>query len=222
MPLQTTSLVQVSNQLLQPFQLRPLASLGHLIVIVYVCQGEMEWHRHPDEDELFLVHEGVITLDTERGSLNLHAEELAVIPKGVAHRSLSTLRSVVVLIRPGVLPERTNGHRRYRTDEDPPLEKVRLAPILATAAAPFRPVALAQVEDFEVLGMSGRGAGPELTAPETGAFWLVVRGGARVETGDGQGASLAAGDLALLPAEVSYRLTCSEPALLLTLARAEH
>lgn len=206
---------------LSPFQVQSLASLGPLVVSVFVCQGQMEWHKHLDEDELFLVHEGVIGLDTDRGNLSLHAEELAVVPKGVMHRSRSMLRSVVVLIRPAVFTERTNGHRHfYTTPDEPLLEKVRLAAALTAAGEPFRPVTVGQVEDGELLAMLGRGIGPELTAPASGAFWLVVRGALRIETGAGAVTELAAGDLTVVPAGTRYQVVCREPSLLATLVRA--
>lgn len=204
----------------QPFHVRPLVSLGHLVLSVFICQGQMEWHKHLDEDELFLVHEGVIGLDTDRGNLSLHAEELVVVPRGVRHRSKSMLRSVVVLLRPAALSERTNGHRRfYATDDEPPLEKVRLSPLLAVAGEPFRPVTVGQVDDYEVLALTGRGIGPQWTAPPPGAFWLVVRGSLRVETGAGEVAHLSAGELTLVTPGADYRLICPEPSLLLTAAR---
>jgi hypothetical protein len=80
-------------------------------------------------------------------------------------------------------------------------------------------VALAQVEDLEMLGVSGRGASPDLTAPASGTLWLVVRGGLRVEAGTGDVALLSDGDLTLIPGETPYRLVCDEPSLLVTLAK---
>lgn len=220
MTLPVVGIDAAAGLLQQPFQMRPLVSLGHLVLSVFICQGQMEWHKHLDEDELFLVHEGVIGLDTDRGNLSLHAEELVVVPRGVMHRSKSMLRSVVVLLRPAALTERTNGHRRfYATDDEPPLEKVRLSPTLAVAGEPFRPVTVGQVDDHEVLALTGRGIGPQWTAAPQGALWLVVRGGLRVETGAGTVAQLSAGDLTLVPGGADYRLTCPGPSLLLTAAR---
>lgn len=220
MTLSVVSLIEIANRQHQPFHVYPLAHLGPLSVSVYICQGEMEWHKHLDEDELFLVHEGVITLDTDRGELSLHAEELAVVPQGVWHRSRSMLRSVVVLVRPAVMSERTNGHRHfYTTDAEPPLEKVRLAPTLAAAPEPFRPLTLGRVDGFVALGAAGRGLGPEVIAPAPGVLWLVVRGGLRVEAGD-EVAQLNAGELTVVPAGQRYRLICPEPALLLSVAAA--
>lgn len=215
------NLSSTANRIARPFAVTPLAAIGELALSVYICQGQVNWHRHLDEDELFLVHEGVITLETERGNLILHSEELAVVPKGVAHRSGSNLRSVVVLIRPAALAERKNGQRSYVLDTDPPLEKVRLVRASAMLTSPYQSVALARVEGYDVLLRLAVGFGPREAAPDDGVLWLTVRGSVGIETGAGAGAGLRldAGDLTVLPAGVEYRLHAAQSSLLLTLAR---
>jgi mannose-6-phosphate isomerase-like protein (cupin superfamily) len=220
MPLQTANLSAIAGELQQPFTLRPVASVGHLVICVFVCQGQIEWHKHLDEDELFLVQDGVIALETERGRFNLHAEELAVVPKGVMHRSGSVLRSTVLLIRPTGYTERTNGHRHfYSTGDELPLEKVRLARLAGLTTEPFQPLTLGQIEDYEVLLAVGQGIGVEQTAPATGSFWLVVRGELRIEANDGDVTIVRAGEMTVIPAGAGYRFICRETALLLTLAK---
>ncbi|MCS6910922.1 MAG: homogentisate 1,2-dioxygenase [Anaerolineales bacterium] len=222
MSLPVVNLTQVAAGLERPFMLQPLARVAQLVVSIYICQGELEWHKHLDEDELFLTHEGHIMLETDRGNLSLMPEELAVVPKGVYHRSRSEQRSAVVLIRPFTFTERLNGHRHfYSTDADPPLEKVRLARLAPALTTPFRPTALAQVEDFELLLAMGRGQSDVLMAPDYGALWLVVRGPLRVELAHDDVTELNAGDLTGVPPRTRYRLICREPALLLTLQRVE-
>src|SRR5258708_38928879 len=119
MALDVVKLAEAANKLDQPFRVVQLASVGDLALSVFVCQGQVNWHRHLDEDELFLVHEGVVAIDTERGRLTLPSEELVFVPKGVAHRSGSQLRSVVLLIRPMMLTNRRNGHRHGLVDNHP-------------------------------------------------------------------------------------------------------
>lgn len=220
MALEIVSLADTVNKLDQPFRVVPVASIGDLSLSVFVCQGQVNWHKHLDEDELFLVHEGVVAIDTERGRLTLHSEELVVVPKGVGHRSGSQLRSVVLLLRPIVLTNRRNGHRHGSVDTDPPLEKVRLARVQGTVPGPYQAMAVARVEDFELLLVSAQGFGPSDVAPKHGALWLVVRGAVGIEMSEGAGARLEAGQLTVVPFGQTYRLSATEPCLLLTVARA--
>ena len=220
MPLTIVNIAAAANKIDQPFSVRQLAAIGDLSLSLIICQGQVNWHRHLDEDELFLVHEGVVGLDTERGRLTLHSEELAVVPKGLGHRSGSQLRSVVLLLRPTLLTNRKNGHRHGVVDTDPPPEKVRLSRVLPTIAEPYRAMTVARVEDFDVLLMTASGFGPSEAAPLYGALWLVLRGTVGIETDEGAGARLEAGELTVLPPGQRYRVSAAEPSLLLTLAKA--
>ncbi len=220
MTLTVVNLSQTANKIGRPFAVVSLANIGELTLSVFICQGHVSWHKHFDEDELFLVHEGVIALETERGNVNLHSEELAVVPKGVGHRSGSNLRSVVVLIRPAVMTERKNGHRRTGTVEgDPPPEKVRLARAANALTEPYQSIAVAQVEDFEILLRSAEGVGPNEVAAPSGSLWMCLRGAVGVEVEKGAGARLEVGEFTVVPPGVSYRLSAAQTALLLTLAR---
>jgi mannose-6-phosphate isomerase-like protein (cupin superfamily) len=221
MALDVVSLAEAANKLEHPFRVVQLASVGDLALSIFVCQGQVNWHRHLDEDELFLVHEGVVAIDTERGRLTLHSEELVVVPKGVGHRSGSQLRSIVLLLRPMVLTNRRNGHRHGVVDNDPPLEKVRLARVQSTMPGPYQAMAVARVEDFDLLLVSAEGFGPAEAAPAYGALWLVVRGAVGIETNQGAGVRLEAGELTVLPAGQGYRIGSVQPSLLLTLARSQ-
>ena len=90
---------QAAAQLDEPFSMTHIASVGDILVSVYICQGTLEWHRHLDTDELFWAHEGTILLESEWGEVQLRPDELAVVPKGVGHRSGSGLRASVLLMR---------------------------------------------------------------------------------------------------------------------------
>jgi mannose-6-phosphate isomerase-like protein (cupin superfamily) len=63
-------------------------------------KGEFIWHRHENEDELFLVVKGVLTIELEDRALVLHPGELAVIPKGTLHRPVCDAEVHVVLVEP--------------------------------------------------------------------------------------------------------------------------
>lgn len=220
MSLDVISLNAAADQLERPFSVVPLASVADLSLSLYMCQGQINWHRHPDEDELFLVHEGVVRLDTERGRLTLHSEELAVVPKGVGHRSSSQLRSIVILIRPTVLTDRKNGHRHASLDTDPPIEKVRLARVQATLGAPYRAAAVARVEDFDLLLMTATGDSPPQPGAEHPVLWLALRGQVTISVLGQPPAHLSAGELLKLPPGTPHTLSATQPSLLLTLARA--
>jgi mannose-6-phosphate isomerase-like protein (cupin superfamily) len=61
-------------------------------------RGEFVWHHHEDEDELFLVLQGVLTMRLRDGDLTVGPGELVVIPRGVEHCPAATDGDVHVLL----------------------------------------------------------------------------------------------------------------------------
>lgn len=47
--------------------------------------GELVWHTHDNEDELFIVFKGQLTLQLRNGDIVLNAGDMYVVPKGVEH-----------------------------------------------------------------------------------------------------------------------------------------
>ena len=63
-------------------------------------QGEFLWHSHENEDELFLVIKGSLTIKLRERDLTIREGEFVVIPQGVEHKPVATEEVHVVLIEP--------------------------------------------------------------------------------------------------------------------------
>ena len=68
------------------------------VKLVKVQGDRFPWHTHDAEDELFLVVSGELIIETRDGSVALGPGELAVVPKGVEHRTLACVETHLVLI----------------------------------------------------------------------------------------------------------------------------
>jgi mannose-6-phosphate isomerase-like protein (cupin superfamily) len=81
-------------------QWRPkiVAELNDLHVKVVKVQGEFVWHHHDDEDELFLVISGRLTIRTRDGEVELEPGDLTVVPRGVEHCPFAADEAHVVII----------------------------------------------------------------------------------------------------------------------------
>ena len=62
--------------------------------------GAFVWHSHPETDEVFLVLEGVLTIELREGAVTLHPGELWVVPAGVEHRPVAAAECRILLIEP--------------------------------------------------------------------------------------------------------------------------
>jgi mannose-6-phosphate isomerase-like protein (cupin superfamily) len=62
--------------------------------------GEFVWHRHNCEDELFLVHRGVLFMRLRRGVVRIGAGQFYIVPRGVEHQPYAPREVEVVLFEP--------------------------------------------------------------------------------------------------------------------------
>ena len=77
-----------------------VADLNDSHVKLAKVQGEFVWHRHAEEDELFIVVEGELTIELRDGQVTLGSGEMVVIPRGVEHRPVAKEEVQLMLIEP--------------------------------------------------------------------------------------------------------------------------
>jgi mannose-6-phosphate isomerase-like protein (cupin superfamily) len=67
-------------------------------------KGDFVWHRHPETDETFILLEGTLVMNFRDRTVEVHAGEMIVVPKGVEHKPSSGNGYKALLIEPaGVL-----------------------------------------------------------------------------------------------------------------------
>lgn len=62
--------------------------------------GEFVWHHHEDEDELFLVVKGQLTMKLRDGDIVLNEGEFLIVPRGVEHMPVALEEVHVLLFEP--------------------------------------------------------------------------------------------------------------------------
>jgi mannose-6-phosphate isomerase-like protein (cupin superfamily) len=82
------------------WQPRVVAEMNDYQFKVVKIEGDFVWHRHPDTDETFIVLQGELRIDFRDGSIELHAGEMAVVPKGVEHKPYAAREAKLLLIEP--------------------------------------------------------------------------------------------------------------------------
>ena len=63
-------------------------------------QGPFVWHRHENEDELFLVVKGAFRMEFRQRSVELREGEFIIVPRGVEHRPVADQEVHVLLFEP--------------------------------------------------------------------------------------------------------------------------
>jgi mannose-6-phosphate isomerase-like protein (cupin superfamily) len=85
-----------------------IASVNDLHVKLVKLQGEFVWHHHENEDELFLVLQGVLRLRLRDREVELQPGELFVVPRGVEHLPVADEEVHVLLLEPASTRRRGN------------------------------------------------------------------------------------------------------------------
>jgi mannose-6-phosphate isomerase-like protein (cupin superfamily) len=76
------------------------AELNNDYVKLDKFHGEFLWHKHDDEDELFLVVKGDIVVKFRDGDVHVSEGEFIVIPKGVEHKPTAEKVAHVLIVEP--------------------------------------------------------------------------------------------------------------------------
>lgn len=62
--------------------------------------GTFDWHHHDEEDELFLVVRGRLTMRLRDGDIVLEEGEMLIVPRGVEHQPIADEEVHLLLFEP--------------------------------------------------------------------------------------------------------------------------
>ena len=80
-------------------------------------KGEFVWHKHVNEDELFLVVSGQFKMELKDQILDIKENDYIIIPKGVEHRPVAENEATILLFEPaGTLNTGNVEHALTYTD----------------------------------------------------------------------------------------------------------
>ena len=63
-------------------------------------KGEFVWHKHENEDEMFLVIEGVLKIEFRDKTIVINKNEFLIVPKGTEHKPVAENEVSVMLFEP--------------------------------------------------------------------------------------------------------------------------
>jgi homogentisate 1,2-dioxygenase len=218
--LEKVNYAQEAAQLTEPFTMIDLAQVDDLSLSVFLCQGTgMPFHRHLDQDELFMVHSGTISVDSDWGNVVLRHGELSVVSKGLSHRSSSLIRSLVLLFQPRLLVNRRNGDRHlFSLKNAGHLEKVSIPAMGRQIVNPHTPVTLANLDTFALNLLLCTETGDWRRYEGQSSLVLCYAGDVIVDSDLGR-ESLQGGELLVVPKGTAYRLSSRGRSLVLELQR---
>lgn len=102
-PLMTTTKVNLAEKLAlfsDYWHPRIVGELNGQHVKLAKIKGAFDWHRHEDEDELFLVVKGRMDLEMRNRTVTLGEGEFFIVPRGVEHRPVAEEECHILLFEP--------------------------------------------------------------------------------------------------------------------------
>ncbi len=82
-----------------------LCQVNNSVVRMAVIEGEYHWHQHTEEDEFFYVIEGMLLIDLEGRTVELHPRQGFVVPRATLHRTRALQRTVILMVEnAGIIP----------------------------------------------------------------------------------------------------------------------
>ncbi len=110
---------EIAATLTEYWSPRVIAEVDESYIKVAKVHGAIGWHSHDNEDELFIILKGSLSIDMEAGPVVLSEGELFVVPKGVSHNPIAQDECLVMLIeRKSTLHTGNIVNERTRSLED--------------------------------------------------------------------------------------------------------
>ncbi len=77
---------------------RIIGKVNNQYIKVAKLKGSFTWHSHEEEDELFYVVKGSMTIEFENAKVKLNEGDFYIVPKGMKHNPIAEDECRIVLI----------------------------------------------------------------------------------------------------------------------------
>jgi mannose-6-phosphate isomerase-like protein (cupin superfamily) len=77
---------------------RVIGEVDDAYIKVAKVKGQLAWHNHAEEDELFLILKGQLTIEMHGNTVVLNEGEVFIVPKGVEHNPIASEECLLMLI----------------------------------------------------------------------------------------------------------------------------
>ena len=104
MPVQKVTLAEKFDSFTEQWSPKIIASVDDFDIKIVRIEGEFVWHKHDDEDEMFLVIDGAFDMHFRDNVVHLDQGEMIVVPRGTEHKPVADNECrVMVLEKSGVV-----------------------------------------------------------------------------------------------------------------------
>ncbi|NIN69263.1 MAG: cupin domain-containing protein [Anaerolineae bacterium] len=215
MPIAKINVFEEAKALTQPFLVVDLADIDDFVARLFASEGMVAWHKHIDQEQLFLVVDGELTLESEWGNTMLRSGEMAVIPKAVTHRCGSVSRTIALVFERKFFANRQNGQRRlFALEGGGQVQPVNIGAEAVQLTELSAPRELMNVDELSLAVVRYEGEGEERVCSGGSELLLVQNDGLTLETELGT-VTLDRAEMTVVPKGAKYRTRASDRVVVL-------
>ena len=79
---------------------RIIGELNQQHIKIAKLKGEFIWHKHDEEDEMFLVLKGTLKIAFRDRTETIQENEIIIVPKGIEHKPIAEEEVSIMLFEP--------------------------------------------------------------------------------------------------------------------------
>jgi mannose-6-phosphate isomerase-like protein (cupin superfamily) len=98
MRMSVINLLQVFQEINEYWSPKVVGCVNDQYVKIAKLKGQLAWHKHDLEDELFQVVKGQLLIQLEDDEVVLKAGEFCIVPRGVMHNPIADEECWIVLV----------------------------------------------------------------------------------------------------------------------------
>jgi mannose-6-phosphate isomerase-like protein (cupin superfamily) len=98
--LATQNLLTAFDRVTEHWSPKVVGRVNDQLLKVAKIKGQLVWHAHDDEDELFHIVKGEMRIEFEQETVHLREGDFLTVPKGVRHNPVADEECWILLIEP--------------------------------------------------------------------------------------------------------------------------
>ena len=98
--LSRTTLAAAFDRVTEHWSPKVIGKVNDQLLKAAKLKGELVWHAHDGQDELFYIVKGSLRIEFEDGAVDLEKGDILTVPSGVRHNPVAQEECWVLLIEP--------------------------------------------------------------------------------------------------------------------------
>jgi len=96
--IQTSNIHKTATQIDEYWSPQVIGKLDDYYIKMAKLKGQLTWHSHAEQDELFLIIKGSLTMQYEDQTVTLKEGDVHIVPKGIEHNPIAEKECLVLLV----------------------------------------------------------------------------------------------------------------------------